>query len=95
MEFGPASKKEMSFKDIFYLELRQPLCSADRNRLCNFNEEHHEEQFCEIILDLDQWFSRKCRLKVFLIWSYGCHFVRRSVTICATLVEGIMINYSM
>ena len=26
-----------------------------------------EEQPCEIILNLDQWFRRKCCLKVFLI----------------------------
>ena len=26
---------------------------------------HHEEQFCEIILNLGQWFRRSCRLKDF------------------------------
>ena len=53
------------------------------------------EQFCEIILNLDQWFRRKCRLKVFLIWSSDSPFVQRSVTICASLVEGIMRNNSV
>ena len=39
----------MPFKDISYLELWQPLCSEDRNNLCNFGRRHHEIQFCEII----------------------------------------------
>ena len=56
---------------------------ADWNHLCNFGRRYHEERFCEIILNLDQWFRRKCRLKVFLIWSSGSPFVHRSVTICA------------
>ena len=58
MEFGPAVQKEMSFKDISYLELWQPLSSADQNHLLNFGKGYHEEQFCEIILDFDQWFRR-------------------------------------
>ena len=82
----------MSLKDISYLELWQPLCSADRNHLCNFGRRYHEEQFCEIILNLDQWLRRKCRLKVFLNWSSGSPFVRLNVTICAILVEGIIWN---
>ena len=35
---------------------------AKRNHLCNFGRGHHEEQCCEIILNLNQWF-RRCRLK--------------------------------
>ena len=92
MKFVPVVQ-EMSFKDISYLELWQPLCSADWNHLCNFGRKHHEEQFCEIILNLDHWCRRKCRLKVFLIRSSGIPFVQRSVTICAILVERIMRNY--
>ena len=65
MEFDPLARKEMSFKDISYLEL----CSADKNFLCNFNRRHHEEQFCELTLNMNQWFRRKCRLRLFLIWS--------------------------
>ena len=53
----------MSFKDISYLELRQPFCSSELNHLCTFGRGHHEEQFCEIVLKLDEWFSRSCRLK--------------------------------
>ena len=55
----------MPFKDISYLELWWPFCSAEWNCLCNFGRGYIEEEFCEIILNLDQWFSR-CHLKVFL-----------------------------
>ena len=44
--------KEMLFKDISYLELRQSLCSEDWNFLCNFGRVHHEEQFCFVLFDL-------------------------------------------
>ena len=40
---------EMSFKYISYLELWQPLCSAEQSHLWTFGKVHHEEQFCEII----------------------------------------------
>ena len=82
----------MRFKDISYLELWQPLYSAEQNHLCNFGRRHHGEQFCEIILNFDQWFMRSC-LKIFLIWSGP--FVQRSGTICAILVEDIMRNNSV
>ena len=41
----------MSFTDISYLELWQPLCSMEHNHLCSFGRRHYEEQFCEIILN--------------------------------------------
>ena len=31
-----------------------------------FGRGHYEGHFCEIILNLDQWFRRGCRLKYFL-----------------------------
>ena len=37
----------MWFKDISYLELWWPFCSAEQNHLCNFGRGHHEEDFCE------------------------------------------------
>ena len=40
----------MSFKYISYLELWQPLCSAEGNHLCNIGKVHHEEQFCDFFL---------------------------------------------
>ena len=94
MKFGPVVQ-EMSFKDISYQELWQPLCSVGWNNLCNIGRRHHEEKPCEIILYFDQWFRRKGRLKVFFIWSSGCPFVQRSVTICAISVESIQRNNSV
>ena len=54
----------MSFKDISYLEFWWPFCSAE-NHLCNFSRGYHEEQFCEIILNLDLWLRRRCLKKKF------------------------------
>ena len=51
------------FKDIFYLELWQPLCLVEWNHLCNFGSGHHVEQFCEIILKSG---SGHVVLKIFL-----------------------------
>ena len=95
MKFGPAVQERILFKDISYLELWGPFCSAEQNHLCNFQRRYYEEQFCEIILNLDQWFRRKCHLKIFLIWSSGSPFVQRGGTICAILVEGIKRNKSV
>ena len=84
----------MSLKDISYLELLQPLCSVEWNHLSNFGRGYYEELFCEIILNLDQWFRGRCLLTIFLICSSGNPFVQRSGTICAILVEVIMRNNS-
>ena len=62
------------------------------NHLCNLSRRHLEEQFCEIILNLNQCFRQRCHLKTFLIWSSGGSFVQQSVTICAIVVNGIMGN---
>ena len=86
MKFGPLVQ-EMLSKDISYLELWQLLRSVDWNHLCNFERRHHAEQSYEITLNLDQWFRRKCCLKIFLIWSSGSPFAQWSVTICAIFVE--------
>ena len=56
----------MPFKGISYLDIWQPFCSAERNHLCNFGRGYPEEQFCEIILNLGQWFRMRCCLKDFL-----------------------------
>ena len=95
MKFGPVVQEEIYFKDIPYLELWRPSCSAEHNHLCNFGKEYYEEQFCEIILNLDQWFRRKCLLKIFLIWSSGGPFVQLGGTICEIWVEGIKRNNSV
>ena len=57
--------KKMLFEHNSYL---------DRNHLCNFGILHHEEQFSELILNLDQWFKRRCCLKIFYLelWRPFC-----------------------
>ena len=57
-------QEEKAFKGISYLELWQPFCSVEHNHLRNFGRGYQEEQFCEIILNLGQWF--RCLLKDFL-----------------------------
>ena len=52
-EFGPVVKEEMLFKDISYLELWRPFCSAEWNYLCNFGRGNFKDQFNKIILNLD------------------------------------------
>ena len=94
-QFGPVVQEEMPFKGISYLELWLPFCSAERNHMCNFGRGYQEEQFCEIILNLDQWFRRRYNLNIFLIWCSGGPFVQQSRTICAILVECIMRNNSV
>ena len=85
----------MSFKDISYLELWRPHCSVERNHLCNFGNRHHKEQFCELILSLDQRFRKRCRLETFLIKNSGSPLVQRSEIILTMLVKGIMGNISV
>ena len=50
---------------IFLIGALAAFCSVERNNFCNFGREHYEEQFCEFILNLGQWF-RRCCLKDFL-----------------------------
>ena len=83
----------MSFKDISYPELWQPLYPAERKHLCNFDTGYHEEHFYYYFFNLDQWFI--CRLQIFLIYSSGDPFVQPSGTVCAILVEDIIRNHSV
>ena len=48
----------------------------------------------KLFLSLDQWFRRKCCLKILLIWSSGIPFVQGIGTLCVILVEGIMSTLS-
>ena len=77
----------MSLKDISYVELWKPFCSAERTICAIIVREHYQEQFCEIILYLDQWF--RCRLKTFNL-ELCRPFICPRETICAILVEAIM-----
>ena len=57
--------KKCSLKDISYLELWQPFCSAEQNHLCNFGRGCYEEQFCEF----GPVGQEEMSFKRFLIWS--------------------------
>ena len=59
-KFGPLAQEEMPFNNISYLELWHSFCSEEGNHLCNFGRGYNEEQFCEIILNLNQWYRRRC-----------------------------------
>ena len=77
----------MLFKEVLYLELWRPFCLAEQNHLCNIGREHHEEQFNEVILNLDQWFRRRCSLKTFLTKSSSGTYLQTSGPIFAILVD--------
>ena len=52
----------------------------------HYGRRHCEEHFREIILNLYQWFRRRCRIKIYiLILCYGGHLVWRSKTVLAIL----------
>ena len=67
-------QEALSFKDISYVELWRPFCSAGGGGgaggggepFCNFGKGHNEEQFSELNSNLGQWFRRRCHLKYFL-----------------------------
>ena len=56
----------MPFKDISYLKPWWAFISVEQYHLCNFGRGYYEEQFCEIILNLEQFF-RRCLLKIFYL----------------------------
>ena len=70
----------MSFKRFLIWSSGAP-CSMEQNLKCKF-ERGHNEHSCADISNLDQWFRRRCCLKIFLICSAGapfvhlCHFCR-------------------
>ena len=51
---------------IFLIWSSGSSCSVEWNHLCSCGRGHYEEQFCEFILHMGQWFRRRCRLKDFL-----------------------------
>ena len=61
----------------------------------NFSRESSKEHLCEIILKSAHWPGTRCRLKGFSIFSFDGHFVQRSGTILAILVEGHPRNISV
>ena len=84
----------MWFKWFFYFSLWRPFCSGEQNHFSNFSRESSKKHFCEIILKSAHWPGRRCRLKGFSIFSFDGHFVQRSGTILAILVEGHPRNIS-
>ena len=67
----------------------------EQNHFSNFGEGSSKEHFCEIILKSAHWPRRKCGLNVFSIFRFDGHFVQRSGTILAILVESHPRNISV
>ena len=82
-------QEEIQVKDISYQELWQTYCKA--NHLFNYGKGYYEEQFCEIILNLGQWFRRRCCLNISYLELWGPP-VGWSVNIYAISEEGYMGN---
>ena len=80
----------MPFKGISYLELWQHFCSAERNNLSKFGRRYQEERFCEVYLNLGQWFRRRCRLRNILSGALAALLFCGAN--CAILKEGIKGN---
>ena len=49
--------------------------------MCNFGRGYYEEQFCEIILNLSQWFRRRCRFTYLELWRPFCLVERNHLCI--------------
>ena len=77
--------QEISFKEISYLELWGPFCPADQNHLSNFCRGNNAEQFCGIILNLDQMSLKDLLSRALAALMFG-----RAVY--AILVESIIKN---
>ena len=68
--------EELPFKDISFLDLWQPLCSEERNHLCNFNRGCYGEKFCEIIFKFWPVVQKEISFIRFLIWTSGGSLVQ-------------------
>ena len=91
MEFGPVVQK-MSFKENFLSRaLAAPMFSG-LEPFVHLCRRYYEERFCEIILNLDQWFRRLMPFKGISYLELWQAFVQWSITICAISVKGIMRN---
>ena len=80
--------KEKSFKANF--DCRSGAYFVQLNDLSNSDRGHHEEDFCENILNSDQWFRRRCHLNDISYLELLSTCIHRSKTICVILVECIM-----
>ena len=59
--------KEISFKSISIFSSGGHIVQRELKILINLGRGHHDDYFCEITLNLDQWFKRRCGLKILLI----------------------------
>ena len=59
------------------------------NQLCIYGSGHHAEHFCETILNLDQWFKRKCCLRHISYLELPGPLFQFSGIICAIMVKCI------
>ena len=86
----------MLFKDISYLELWWPFCSAERNNLClcNFGRGYPEEKFYKNYFEFGH-VAQEITFERFLIWSSGSHPVQWSKTMYAIFVKSIVRNNSV
>ena len=87
----------MLFKDISYLELWWPFCSAEQNNLylCNFSRGYPEEQFYKNYFEFGPVVQEEITFERFLIWSSGSHPVQWSRTIYAFCVKSSVRNISV
>ena len=80
----PLVKEDMSFYDISIYSSGPKFVQRNGMVCLIFDRGHHEEHFCEIILDLNKWFRRRFCLMIFKLWrpycleawNRLCHFVR-------------------
>ena len=54
----------MLFKDMFLFLAVVAILFSGAESYVLFGRDHYEENFCEVILKLDQWF-RRCNLKIY------------------------------
>ena len=71
------------------------ICSAKQNHFSKTGRGSSKKHSCEIILESANWPRRRCSLNGFSIFSSDGHFVQRSGTIVAILLEGHPKNISI
>ena len=74
MMYWPVTKD--IFKAISIFRSGGHVVQPELNILINFGRRHHEEHFCEIILNSNRWLRRRGQLKIFIIYSSGNLFVQ-------------------
>ena len=81
--------------DFFLFLAPTAICSAVQNHFSKTDRGSSKEHSCEIILKSIRWPRRRCCLKGFSIFSSDGHYIQRSGTILAILVEGHPKNISI